>query len=155
MREGGVPKGTANVYAAQVAALAGAGQLTAGVSQSVGAKAYAAAREAKRAANTGAEKRAAHAAALTADAACRIAARACEASATPADAATAEPKPDVIVLSGGLTAGMLPPAVDGVIRLDPTACAAMLRAVGWTVYAPGEAPVQTAPVRPRKSAVKA
>ena len=135
MRDAGVPKGTTGVYCAQVAALADAGELTTGVPQTTGAKAYAAARKAKREA--------------AADAAPSD-------GAAPADsAAPAESKPDVIVLSGGLTAGMLPPAVDGVIRLDPTACAAMLRAVGWTVYAPGEAPVQTAPVRPRKSAVKA
>lgn len=130
MREGGVPKGTANVYAAQVAALRESGQLTAGVAQSTGAKAYAAARKAKRDA------------------------KAPDDAEAPAAATTAEPK-DVIVLSGGLTVAMLPPAIDGVIYLDPVACAAMLRAIGWTVHAPGEAPAQAAPVRRREKAVTA
>lgn len=130
MREGGIPKGTANVYAAQVKALADVGQLTAGVAQSVGAKAYATARKKKK-----------------------------DDAKAPVDAAptvdAAMPKPDVIALSGGLTTAMLPTAIDGVIYLDPAACAAMLRAIGWTVHAPGESPAQKAPVRPRKPAVTA
>ncbi len=134
MKETEFNPSTIKVYIGQVRALSDAGRLVEGVSQSEGAEAYKAARKAKR------DAKATDAKATDAEA--------------PAAVTTAEPK-DMIVLSGGLTTAMLPDAIEGVIYLDPAACAAMLRAIGWTVHAPGEAPTQASPKAPTRSRKKA